>query len=149
MVEALVLQLAGLGDDTWGWADLTTLDVQMVVYDPTFASQMAANWDAAELPAVELRARASNLNVPFNTLIAAVEDGRVINDGNPVMTWMAGNTLLKQVQGGDYIYPAKLVPEDKIDGVAALINALWPLSQAPEDEDASERRSSFFEALGA
>lgn len=99
--------------------------------------------------AVELRSRASNLNEPFNKLIAAVEDHRLINDGNPVLTWMAGNTLLKQVQGGDYIYPAKLVPEDKIDGIVALINALWPLSQAAEDTGAEDRRNSFFMSLGA
>ncbi len=130
IVESLVLQLAGVGDGEWGWQDVPALDVEMVIYDPMFANQMAAAWDDAGLNAVELRPRASNLNEPFHALIAGVEDGRVINDGNPVMTWMAGNTLLKQVQGGDFIYPAKLAPEDKIDGIAALINALWPLSQA-------------------
>jgi len=135
MVETLVLQLAGLGDDSWGWGELPELDVEMVIYDALFASQMAAAWESAGLNAVELRSRASNLNEPFNKLIAAVDDHRLINDGNPVLTWMASNTLLKQVQGGDYIYPAKLAPEDKIDGIVALINALWPLSQATETED--------------
>ncbi|WP_420014053.1 terminase large subunit [Tateyamaria sp.] len=130
IVESLVLHLAGVGDGEWGWQDVPALDVEMVIYDPMFANQMAAAWDDAGLNAVELRPRASNLNEPFHALIAGVEEGRVINDGNPVMTWMAGNTLLKQVQGGDFIYPAKLAPEDKIDGIAALINALWPLSQA-------------------
>lgn len=134
IVESLVLQLAGLGDDSWGWSGLPELDVEMVIYDALFASQMAAAWETAGLNAVELRSRASNLNEPFNKLIAAVDDHRLINDGNPVLTWMASNTLLKQVQGGDYIYPAKLAPEDKIDGIVALINALWPLCQATEDE---------------
>ncbi|XAT57857.1 hypothetical protein GN241_11090 [Rhodobacteraceae bacterium IMCC1335] len=134
IVESLVLQLAGVGDDEWGWADLPHLDVEMVIYDPMYANQMAATWDEAGLNAVELRPRASNLNEPFHALIAGVEDRRVINDGNPVLTWMASNTLLKQVQGGDFIYPAKLAPEDKIDGIAALINGIWPLSQVVELE---------------
>lgn len=134
IVEALVLQLAGVGDDEWGWADLPQLDVEMVIYDPMYANQMAATWDEAGLNAVELRPRASNLNEPFHALIAGVEDHRVINDGNPVLTWMASNTLLKQVQGGDFIYPAKLAPEDKIDGIAALINGIWPLSQVVVEE---------------
>lgn len=137
IVESLVLNLAGLGDDTWGWGDIPTLDVVMVVYDPTFADQMAATWEAAGITAVELRSRAANLNVPFNALIAAVDDRKLISDGNPVLTWMAGNTMLKQVQGGDYIYPAKLVPEDKIDGIVATINAMWPLSQAAEEDGPS------------
>lgn len=136
MVEALVMQLAGQGDDTWGFAGLPSLDVEMVVYDPMFAAQMAANWDGRGIPAVELRPRATNLNLPFHKLIAAVEDHRLISNGDPVLRWMASNTLLKQVQGGDFIYPAKLAPEDKIDGVAALLNALWPLSQVAEQDDA-------------
>lgn len=135
IVEALVLQLAGVGDDDWGWSDLPELDVEMVIYDPMFAAQMAATWEAKGLTAVELRPRASNLNEPFHALIAGVEDHRVINDGNPCLTWMASNTLQKQVQGGDFIYPARLAPEDKIDGVAALINALWPLNQVVEEEE--------------
>ena len=135
IVEALVLQLAGVGDDEWGWSDLPELDVEMVIYDPMFAAQMAATWDAKGLTAVELRPRASNLNEPFHALIAGVEDHRIINDGNPCLTWMASNTLQKQVQGGDFIYPARLAPEDKIDGVAALINALWPLNQVVEEEE--------------
>lgn len=135
MVEALVKQLSGAGDDTWGFAGLPEFEVEMIIYDPMFASQMVANWDAAGLTSVELRPRATNLNLPFHKLIAAVEDGRLISDGNPVLRWMGSNTLMKQVQGGDYIYPAKLAPEDKIDGTAALLNALWPLSQAPEEEE--------------
>jgi phage terminase large subunit-like protein len=149
IVEALVLQLAGVGDDVWGWADLPQLDVEMVIYDPMFANQMAATWDDKGLSAVELRPRASNLNAPFHALIAAVEDGRLINDGNPVLTWMASNTLMKQVQGGDFIYPAKLAPEDKIDGIAALINALWPLGQVAEDEKDAGMDSYFAALAGA
>lgn len=135
IVEALVLQLCGVGDDSWGWGDLPSLDVEMVIYDAQFAAQMAAKWENSGICAVELRSRASNLNEPFNKLIAAVDDHRLVNDGNEVLTWMAGNTLLKQVPGGDYIYPAKLAPEDKIDGIVATINALWPLSQVPEEDD--------------
>jgi hypothetical protein len=56
---------------------------------------------------------------------------------------MASNTLLKQVQGGDYIYPAKLTPDAKIDGTAALINALWPLSQVMEDREDDEVTQGF------
>lgn len=134
IVESLVMQLCGVGDDTWGWSDLPEVDVEAVVYDAIFASQMAAKWEASGINAIELRSRASNLNEPFNKLIAAVDNRRIINDGNPVLTWMAANTLLKQVQGGDYIYPTKISPEDKIDGVIALINSLWPMCQLLETE---------------
>jgi len=140
LVEALVMQLAGHGEDhdpknEWGWGDLPVLDVEMVVYDAQFAQQMAATWDGAGIEAVELRKRAANTNEPFNKLIAAVDDERLLHDDNPVLMWMAGNTLLKQVPGGDYIFPTKLAPEDKIDGIDALINGIWPLCQAVEEDE--------------
>lgn len=153
LVEALVMQLCGHGADhdprnEWGWGDLPALDVEMVVYDAQFAQQMAATWEAAGIQAVELRKRAANTNEPFNKLIAAVDDHRMLHDGNAVLTWMAGNTLLKQVPGGDYIFPTKLAPEDKIDGMDALINAIWPLCQVKEEDDLAERRASYFATLG-
>lgn len=145
IVEALVLALAGAGDpsETWAFGDVPAFDVQMVVYDPTFASQMASTWESEGVVAVELRPRASNLNVPFNKLIAAVEDGRLITDGNPVLAWMAGNTMMRTVAGGDFIYPAKIAPEEKIDGIAALVNGLWPLSQVIEDDDDNQVTQGF------
>ncbi|MGK7653159.1 terminase large subunit [Roseovarius sp. B08] len=135
IVESLVDHLAGVGDGAWGWADLPSFDVEMVVYDAMFAAQMAANWETKGINAVELRSRAANLNEPFQKLIARVDDGRVINDGNPVLTWMAGNTLMRQVQGGDYIFPGKLAPEDKIDGIVAACNAMWPILQVADSEE--------------
>ncbi|MDG3040450.1 terminase large subunit [Roseicyclus marinus] len=131
IVEALVLELAGITtENDWGFRAIEPYDVQMVTVDPMYASQMAMTWEARGLPVTVLRSTASNMNVPFQNLIGLVEDERLIHDGNPVLTWMASNTMMKQVQGGDYIYPAKLYPEDKIDGITALVNALWPLSQA-------------------
>lgn len=137
IVEALVMQLAGIEAEDltvpgWQFRDVAALNVEMVVYDPTFAGQMAATWDQAGINAVELRSRALNMNEPFQRLIGAVEDRRLVTDGNPVLAWMASNTLLRQVQGGDMIYPSKLAPEDKIDGITALINALWPLDQVAD-----------------
>lgn len=144
MVEALVLALAGIeGHQDWGWPDFG-LDVQQVTYDPQFAAQMAQTWEQKGLLAVELRSGARNWNEPFHRLIAAVDDGRVITDGDPVLHWMAMNTLQKTVQGGTFIYPAKLSPEDKIDGIAAMLNAIWPLHQAQEDGDGMD---DYFKSL--
>ena len=93
------------------------MDAEMVVYDAQFAQQMAATWDAAGILAVELRKRAANTNEPFNKLIAAVDDHRFLHDGNPVLTWMAGNTLLKQVPGGDYIFPTKIPAASQVAAI--------------------------------
>lgn len=136
IVQDLVLQLAGVETETdWTYRDVAELGVEMITADPTFAAQMAATWEAQGLPVNMMPSRARNMNEPFQRLIGLVEDGRVITDGNPVLAWMAGNTLMKQVQGGDMIYPAKETPEAKIDGITALINALWPLGAVEEEPE--------------
>lgn len=135
IVEQLVLQLAGIQTDGWEFRDVTELDISMITADPTFAAQMAANWEANGLPVNLMPSRARNMNEPFQRLIGLVDDRRLITDGNPVLSWMAGNTLMKTVQGGDMIYPAKEAPEAKIDGITALINALWPLGEVEEETE--------------
>ena len=136
VVESLVMRLCGKSADGWEKELVADLDVQQVIYDPTFASQMAATWAAAGIDIVELAPRARNFNEPFQRLIGLVEDGRVKTNADPVMRWMASNTMMKQVAGGDYVYPTKAAPEDKIDGIAALINAIWPLGQAEQEQEA-------------
>lgn len=132
IVEAQVLALAGaaLWSD-WNF-DVPSLDVQHVTTDPMYAAQMMLTWEQAGLSVIDLKPSARFLNEPFQRLIGTVEDGRLVSDGNPVLQWMAANTLQKQVQGGDFVYPAKLAPADKIDGISALINAFYPLCQAEE-----------------
>jgi phage terminase large subunit-like protein len=135
LVEALVLDLAGQPVPTFTFHDTAPLDIEAITADPTYAAQMAMAWESAGLPVTLMQSRAKNMHVPFQLLVGLVEAGRLVTDGNPVLAWMAGNTLMKQVQGGDMTYPAKLSPEDKIDGITALINALWPLGGV-EEEDA-------------
>lgn len=133
IVESLVLELAGNpGGGDWQFDRVTELDIMQVTVDPMFASQMMMNWEQNGLPVVDLKQSARYLNEPFQRLIGTVEDGHLITDGNPVLAWMAANTLMKQVQGGDYIYPSKLSAGDKIDGITALITGLHPLS-LPEE----------------
>lgn len=136
MVQAFVLSLIGEATDGFEFP-LLNLNIQQVIYDPQFAHQMVATFEAKGLVCVELQTKARNMNEPFNRLISAVDDGRLITDGDPVLEWMAGNTLQKKVPGGDYIYPTRANPEEKIDGIVALINALWAIEYPEEEEGPS------------
>lgn len=136
MVEAYVLSLAGIASEEWGF-EAHDFEIQAVVYDLQFAAQMVANWEARGLPCEELQTRAKNMNEPFHRLIAAVDDGRLVTDGDPVLEWMAANVLQKKVPGGDYIYPTRAYPEDKIDGVIALLNALHAIEHPDDDGPSS------------
>ena len=49
--------------------------------------------------------------------------GKLIHDGDPVLGWMASN-VVAHLDAKDNIYPRKERPENKIDGIVALIMAL-------------------------
>ena len=49
--------------------------------------------------------------------------GKLIHDGDPVLGWMASN-VVAHLDAKDNIYPRKERPENKIDGIVALIMAI-------------------------
>ena len=50
-------------------------------------------------------------------------DGKLIHNGNPVLTWMLGNVLIETDAAGN-VKPSKRKSAEKIDGVVALILAI-------------------------
>jgi phage terminase large subunit-like protein len=56
-------------------------------------------------------------------LEALVLAGRLVHDGDPVLGWMVSKVVC-HVDAKDNIYPRKERPENKIDGVVALIMAI-------------------------
>jgi len=59
----------------------------------------------------------------MKTLEALVLQGKLIHDGDPVLGWMVSN-VAAHLDAKDNIYPRKERPENKIDGIVALIMAL-------------------------
>jgi phage terminase large subunit-like protein len=64
-----------------------------------------------------------NLSMPTNELERIVTARSLEHFSNPVLTWMMGNTILSKDSSGN-VKPDKGKSEKKIDGVAAMINAL-------------------------
>jgi phage terminase large subunit-like protein len=69
---------------------------------------------------VEMGQTAKNMAQAFDELLTALKAGRFHHDGNPVLEWMAGNTVAKSVAKGVTV-PSKEKPDQKIDGIVALI----------------------------
>ena len=59
----------------------------------------------------------------MKSLEALVLQKKLQHDSDPVLTWMASN-VVAHLDAKDNIYPRKERPENKIDGVVALIMAL-------------------------
>ncbi|HDR9128808.1 TPA: terminase large subunit [Burkholderia vietnamiensis] len=113
----------------FGWieADLIEMSsrfqVQGVAFDPFQATQLSTRMLAEGLPMIEVRPTVLNFSEPMKALEALVLQRRLIHDSDPVLGWMASN-VVAHLDAKDNIYPRKERPENKIDGIVALIMAL-------------------------
>lgn len=94
-----------------------------VGYDPWQATQLAQRLTEQKVPMVEVRATTQNFSAPMKELDALVRSGRLHHDSNPVARWCVSNVTCR-IDANENIYPRKERPEQKIDGVVALIIAL-------------------------
>lgn len=103
--------------------DVSRFQVVEVPYDPHQATQLSTRMAAQGLPMVEMRPIVLNFSEPMKQLEALVLSGKFHFNGDPVMTWMVSNVVAHR-DHKDNIYPNKERPENKIDGVVALLMAL-------------------------
>jgi len=92
-------------------------------YDPWQATQLAQQLQSDGATVTEFRNNVQNFSAPMKEIDALIRSGRLHHDGDPVLAWMASNVVC-HVDNKDNIYPRKERPENKIDGIVALITAL-------------------------
>jgi phage terminase large subunit-like protein len=98
-------------------------DLQCVCYDPAGAKQILDHMQAQGLPMIEMSPIVNNFSEPTKLLDALIADGKIRHDCNPVLAWELSN-VVGHTDRKDNVYPIKERPENKIDGVIALIMAL-------------------------
>lgn len=118
--------------------DHSTLDVQEVPFDPHNAVELVNHMNDAGVPMVEMRPTVLNFSEPMKTLEALVLQGKLVHNGDPVLTWMVSNVVC-HLDAKDNIYPRKERPENKIDGVVALIMAIGRAIAGATDDDSVEQ----------
>ena len=107
--------------------------IEAVAYDPFQATQLSTRMLSEGLPMLEVRPTVLNFSEPMKTLEALVLQRKLLHDGDPVLTWMISN-VVAHTDAKDNIYPRKERPENKIDGVVALIMALArSMVRAPQE----------------
>ncbi len=104
-------------------SDCSRFEVREVPYDPFQATQLSTRMAAQGVPMVEMRPTVLNFSEPMKQLEALVLQKRLHHNGDPVLSWMMSN-VVAHMDAKDNIYPRKERPENKIDGVVALIMAL-------------------------
>lgn len=93
-------------------------------YDQWNATQVVGHLEDAGMTAVKVPQSAARLNDPCKQLETLIADRRFWHGNNPVLRWMMDNVQL-DVTGDGLVKPSKSKSGEKIDGVAATLNALF------------------------
>jgi phage terminase large subunit-like protein len=92
-------------------------------YDQHHAHQLVNHLMLEGLLMVSIPQIATTLSEPMKELEAAILDGRFHHNGDPVLAWAASNVVAKPDKN-ENLFPDKERPENKIDPISALLNAL-------------------------
>ena len=103
--------------------DAKRFDTLSIAFDPWQAYQLATNLQNEGLTMIELKPTVQNFSEPMKQVQALVYANRLHTDGNPVLEWMASN-LVAHYDAKENVYPRKETPDNKIDGMVALIMAM-------------------------
>ena len=112
-------------------------DVQEVAFDPALSMYFAGKLVEEGLPMVEVTQRPLFFTQPLLQVENMVLEGTLRHDGNPVMTWMVSNLVVKVSKFNELRAPAKERPENKIDGPIAMLMALGRALAVAEPAPAS------------
>jgi phage terminase large subunit-like protein len=140
---------AGQTTDYGKVLDRITEDAEMfrigpIGYDPWNATHLVSLLDDRGQQTVKVPQTAARLNDPTKQLETLLSERALAHGGHPVLRWMAGNVEL-DVTGDGLIKPSKAKSGEKIDGIAALVTALF-VAGVPVDE---EPRVTFIDLAGA
>jgi len=98
-------------------------EVSEVPYDPFQATQFSTRMVEEGFPMIEYGATVKNFSEPMKYVEALVLKKGIEFQSDPVLMWMFGN-VVATLDKKDNIFPNKERPENKIDGVVALIMAM-------------------------
>lgn len=99
-------------------------DVQEIAFDPALSMYFAGKLIEEGLPLVEISQRALFFTPALLQVENMVLEKKLKFDGNPVMTWMVSNLVVKVSKFNELRSPTKERPENKIDGPMAMLMAL-------------------------
>jgi phage terminase large subunit-like protein len=114
-------------------------NIQRIETDPWNASSLVSNMMDEGINVSELSQIMSRLNHPTKMLEKLIYDGKIKHDGNPAMEWMLAACVPIEDSKGNIMISKKESHKHKkrIDGIAALVNALAGHLSEPEETNES------------
>ena len=98
-------------------------DLRDIGYDPWNASHLVTQLTGDGRSMVKLGQNLGNLSAPTKRVEGLLLSELLRHGGHPVLRWCAGNVALLRDSNGNY-RPHKGKSRERIDGIAALINAI-------------------------
>lgn len=114
--------------------DAQVFSVKTLGYDRWGASEVTRKASDAGMTLVPIGQGYASLSAPLKELLRLTLVGRLRHGGNPVMRWCVDNLAVAMDPAGN-VKPDKAAAADKIDGVAALVNALKECMDAETEAD--------------
>lgn len=123
-------------------ADAERFPIKHIGYDPFQAGQLVQHLDDHGLSVVKIPQTMQRLTSPSKMLEDNLIKRQMRHGGHPALEWMADNVELDVSADGEYMKPSKKNSGDKIDGIAALVNALY-CSLIPEEDEEEAAEVTF------
>lgn len=105
--------------------------INQIAFDQWNATQWAITATSEGLPIAPFSQALWNFNKPTKELERLIKSGKVVIDDNPITRWCFSNCVLK-FDHNENCKPIKEQPNNKIDGVIAMIQALGILLATPQ-----------------
>ena len=108
-------------------------DVREVAYDPWNATDLVLRLQEQDgFTCVPIRQGFASLSAPTKSLETAILSTRLRHDGHPVLRWCIGNIAVEFDAAGN-LKLSKKVSTERIDGAAALVNAVDRMDRNRDD----------------
>jgi len=92
-------------------------------FDPWGFPVQAAELNEAGITCVAVPQVPSQLTAPCQEFQSAIQRGELVHFGAPLLAWTAGNVVFVESEKHSGLKPEKLSPSEKIDPIAAVVNA--------------------------
>jgi phage terminase large subunit-like protein len=108
-------------------------DVREIAYDPWNATDLVLRLQEQDgFTCVPIRQGFRSLTAPTKSLETAILSKALRHDGHLVLRWNIGNIVVVPDDAGNYKF-SKAISTEKIDGAAALVNAVDRMDRNRDD----------------
>ncbi|MFT8820542.1 MAG: terminase TerL endonuclease subunit [Liquorilactobacillus nagelii] len=117
--------------------------VKAIAYDPYNAQTVITKFEKLNYPLFEVRQGLKTLNIPTRNFRDLLFDGKIKHSGNKILAYAVNNAIIKVVNNGWQLDKAK--NSNRIDPIAALINAYVAAMNYYDNEEESKAKNEYYE----